>query len=88
MGAGGGHSWHYEGLMPLPLDRRRCVSISVLQSNLLAVEANAFEKDTEGSSINCNPANGDLVNEGLQDRVGKPFRHFATRRGSGAATVR
>ena len=35
---------------------------------------NRIEKDAEGNFVNCNLTTGDLVNEGLQDRVGKLFQ--------------
>jgi chromate reductase len=70
MGAGGGH-----GTMKAQYHFRQTALFLNLRVVIKpAVEINAFEKDAEGNFVNCNLTTGDLVNEGLQDRVGKLFQ--------------
>jgi chromate reductase len=70
MGAGGGHGtakaqYHF---------RQTALFLNLRVVIKPAIEINAFEKDAEGNFVNCDLANGDLINKGLQDRVGKLFQ--------------
>ena len=38
------------------------------------VMVNAFEKGDGGAFVNCNLRNGDLINEGIKDRIGNLFQ--------------
>ena len=67
MGAGGGRGtaraqYHFRQTAVF-------LNLRMICKPLMAV--NAFEKDSSGAFVNCNLKNGDLINDGLKDRIGK-----------------
>merc|ERR1711964_908835 len=74
MGAGGGHGtakaqYHF---------RQTAVFLDLRVLNKPEVMVNAFEKDSDGKFVNFNLQNGDLINDGVKDRIGNLMEIIAT----------